>query len=118
TTGLHSASFWTINPLPRHGPRPGRPDSQEHNVATPEEAPMSVHSTLFAGGAAVASLAFGLLSAAAQEMSGAATTTSSPMSPNLANISQAMLDGAGSDAKNWLHPNGSYDQLRYYRGNQ
>ena len=33
-------------------------------------------------------------------------------------VSQAMLDAAGSDAKNWLHSNGSYEQTRYYPGTQ
>jgi len=28
-----------------------------------------------------------------------------------------MLDDAGSDSKNWLHSNGSYEQTRYYTGN-
>ncbi len=29
-----------------------------------------------------------------------------------------MLDGAAADSKNWLHSNGSYEQTRYYNGNQ
>jgi len=29
-----------------------------------------------------------------------------------------MLEGAAGDAKNWIHPNGSYAQTRYYPGNQ
>src|ERR1700674_4213601 len=57
-------------------------------------------------------------SAAAQEVTGSATTTMRPMSANLANVTQAMLDGAGSDSKNWLHSNGSYEQTRYYAGKQ
>jgi glucose dehydrogenase len=57
-------------------------------------------------------------SAAAQEVTGSATTTARPMSANLANVTQAMLDGAGSDSKNWLHSNGSYEQTRYYAGKQ
>jgi PQQ-dependent dehydrogenase (methanol/ethanol family) len=40
------------------------------------------------------------------------------MSSNLVPVSQAMLDGAAADAKNWVHSNGSYDQTRYYAGNQ
>jgi PQQ-dependent dehydrogenase (methanol/ethanol family) len=54
----------------------------------------------------------------AQETGAGATTTSKPMSGNLVSITQAMLDGAGSDAKNWIHPNGSYAQTRYYPGTQ
>ena len=38
--------------------------------------------------------------------------------PTAPNVSQAALDGAASDAKNWIHPNGSYDQTRYYPGAQ
>ena len=55
-------------------------------------------------------------SVTAQEVSGAATTTSAPMSSNLIPVSQAMLDGAASDAKNWIHSNGSYDNARFYAG--
>jgi alcohol dehydrogenase (cytochrome c) len=57
-------------------------------------------------------------SATAQEVTGSATTTARPMSANLASVTQAMLDGAGRDSKNWLHANGSYEQTRYYAGNQ
>jgi len=54
----------------------------------------------------------------AQEVSGGATTTAKPMSSNLVAITQPMLNSAGGDAKNWIHANGSYDQTRYYPGNQ
>jgi len=57
-------------------------------------------------------------SAAAQEITGGATTTAKPMSGNLVPITQPMLNAAGSDPKNWIHANGSYDQTRYYPGNQ
>src|SRR5207342_15313 len=33
-------------------------------------------------------------------------------------VTTAMLEGAGGDAKNWIHPNGSYAQTRYYPGTQ
>ena len=56
--------------------------------------------------------------AAAQEVAGSATVMASPMSSNLIPVSQAMLDGAAADAKNWLHSNGSYDNARFYAGNQ
>src|SRR5206468_5343268 len=36
----------------------------------------------------------------------------------LTSITQPMLNAAGGDAKNWIHANGSYDQMRYYPGNQ
>jgi alcohol dehydrogenase (cytochrome c) len=68
--------------------------------------------------AAIAGVAlnFGGISGA-QEVSGAATTTTKAMA-NGPNISQAALDAAANDAKNWIHPNGSYDQMRYYPGAQ
>ncbi|MGZ5598435.1 MAG: outer membrane protein assembly factor BamB family protein [Usitatibacter sp.] len=58
------------------------------------------------------------LPALAQEISGAATTTTRAMPHAPAAITQAMLDGAAGDAKNWIHPNGSYDQTRFYSGSQ
>ncbi len=63
----------------------------------------------------VCALAVGLLSGStiAQE-TGTATTTSAPMSSALVPVSQAMLDAAQSDGKNWLHSNGSYAQTRFY----
>ncbi len=73
---------------------------------------------------AVAAPAFALalvlvsVTAAAQEVGAGATTSARPMSASLAPISQAMLDGAGKDSKNWLHSNGSYEQTRYYPGKQ
>lgn len=33
-------------------------------------------------------------------------------------VNQAMLDKAGKDGKNWLLPNGSYEQTRYYPASQ
>ncbi|MFO1324729.1 MAG: PQQ-binding-like beta-propeller repeat protein [Burkholderiales bacterium] len=57
-------------------------------------------------------------SVCAQEISGGATTTAKAMSGNLVPITQPMLNAAGADAKNWIHPNGSYDQTRYYPGSQ
>ena len=58
-------------------------------------------------------LAFSAL-CSAQE-TGAATTTARPMS-SVTPVTQAMLDGAAKDSKNWLHSNGSYDQTRFYPG--
>jgi PQQ-dependent dehydrogenase (methanol/ethanol family) len=60
-------------------------------------------------------LSFGFC-APAQEVTGAATTSARPMERALTPISQALLDAAASDAKNWIHSNGSYDQQRYYPG--
>src|SRR5690349_13756627 len=65
--------------------------------------------------AAVGALA---ATATAQEVTGGATTTAKPMSSNLVPITQPMLNAAAGDAKNWIHSNGSYDQTRYYPGNQ
>ncbi len=56
--------------------------------------------------------------ASAQEVSGGATTTAKAMTKAPAPVTQAMLDAAGADAKNWIHPNGSYDQSRFYTGRQ
>ena len=53
--------------------------------------------------------------AAAQEIGGAATTTTKALS-KVTPVSQGMLDAAGGDAKNWIHANGSYEQTRYYPG--
>jgi PQQ-dependent dehydrogenase (methanol/ethanol family) len=52
---------------------------------------------------------------AAEESAGGTTTTTRPM-PMSPLASQAMLDAAGGDTKNWLHPNGSYEQTRYFAG--
>jgi PQQ-dependent dehydrogenase (methanol/ethanol family) len=70
--------------------------------------------------AGFATLSMLLLTAAgvsAQEVSGGATTAAKPMAAS-PSVSQAMLDAAGGDTKNWLHSNGSYDQTRYYAGTQ
>jgi len=72
----------------------------------------------FAVAASAAMFAGGVGIAAAQEVTGGATTTAKPMSSSLAPVSQAMLDGAATNANAWLHSNGSYDQMRYYPGNQ
>jgi alcohol dehydrogenase (cytochrome c) len=68
--------------------------------------------------AVASALALAWTTASAQEISGGATTTAKPMSGNLASITQPMLNAAAGDAKNWIHANGSYDQARYYPGNQ
>jgi PQQ-dependent dehydrogenase (methanol/ethanol family) len=60
-----------------------------------------------------ASAAFG-----ADEVQNSATTTSSPMPDVLSPVSQQQLDAAGGATTNWLHPNGSYAQTRYYPGAQ
>src|SRR5216117_2392362 len=54
----------------------------------------------------------------AQETPGGATTTAKPMSGQLVPITQPMLNAAGGQANYWIHANGSYDQTRYYPGNQ
>jgi alcohol dehydrogenase (cytochrome c) len=53
----------------------------------------------------------------AQEVTGGATTTAKAMTAS-PTVSQAMLDAAGGNAKSWIHPNGGYEQTRYYAGNQ
>ncbi|MGZ9710895.1 outer membrane protein assembly factor BamB family protein [Glaciimonas sp. GNP009] len=49
-----------------------------------------------------------------QETEGGAGIKIQPMSQALAPVSQAMLDGAAKDSKNWLHTNGDYGQTRFY----
>jgi PQQ-dependent dehydrogenase (methanol/ethanol family) len=56
-------------------------------------------------------------SAYAQEISGGATTSAKPMAKS-PNVSQAALDNGAKETGNWLHSNGSYEQTRYYAGNQ
>jgi PQQ-dependent dehydrogenase (methanol/ethanol family) len=63
-------------------------------------------------------LTFFALSAPAQEVTGAATTSARTMTRAPAAVTQAALDAAATDPKNWIHPNGSYDQQRYYPGAQ
>jgi len=77
---------------------------------------MSYQFVRLVGATAASAFAFGFAGLCnAQETAGAATTTMRPMSSALAPITQAMLDGAGKDSKNWLHSNGSYDQTRFDR---
>jgi alcohol dehydrogenase (cytochrome c) len=76
---------------------------------------MTVHCLRLASAAAV--LAFGFAaSATAQEVGGSSTMVSMPMSPSLVPVTQAMLDGAAKDPKNWIQANGNYDNSRYYPG--
>jgi PQQ-dependent dehydrogenase (methanol/ethanol family) len=80
---------------------------------------MSYQFVRLVGATAASAFAFGFAGLCnAQETPSAATTTMRPMSSALAPITQAMLDGAGKDSKNWLHSNGSYDQTRFYTGKQ
>jgi PQQ-dependent dehydrogenase (methanol/ethanol family) len=62
-------------------------------------------------------LAIASLSVGAQEIQGGATKKTSDV-PKAINVSQAALAGAGAQAGNWLHSNGSYEQTRYYPGKQ
>ena len=55
--------------------------------------------------------------AVAQEPIAGAGIKPIPM-PNIGSVSQSMLDGAAKDSKNWLHPNGSYEQTRYSPASQ
>ena len=72
-----------------------------------------------AGVIITSALAAGWMSGtAAQEVTGGATTAAKPMSKNLVAITQPMLNAAARDPKNWIHSNGSYEQTRYYAGNQ
>jgi len=51
-------------------------------------------------------------SAYAQEPIAGAGIKANPM-PKFTNVTQSMLNGAAKDGKNWLHPNGSYEQPRH-----
>jgi PQQ-dependent dehydrogenase (methanol/ethanol family) len=57
------------------------------------------------------------LPASAQEISGGTTTSAKAMAKG-PNVSQAALDNGAKETNNWLHSNGSYEQTRYYTGNQ
>ncbi len=54
----------------------------------------------------------------AQEIQGGAGVKVVEMSKSLLPVSQAMLDGASKDSKNWLHSNGDYNQTRFYPATQ
>ena len=70
-------------------------------------------------GASIAPLALVAAAALAQkEISGTDTVTTKAIARDIPPVTQAMLDAADSDAKNWIHPNGSYDQERFYPGKQ
>jgi alcohol dehydrogenase (cytochrome c) len=68
--------------------------------------------------AAALALAGGINMAAAQEISGGATTASMPMSDKLGAVSQKRLDGADKEKTNWLQVNGGYSQTRFFPGKQ
>jgi alcohol dehydrogenase (cytochrome c) len=55
---------------------------------------------------------------AADEVQNSSTTTNSPVPSTLQPVSQEQLDRAATASNDWLHPNGSYAQTRYYRGAQ
>ena len=80
---------------------------------------MSKHSPWFSITAVAAAVAGALsFGAGAQETGTGATTTAKAMPGTLPQVTSTMLDGAGNDPKNWIHPNGSYAQTRYYPGSQ
>jgi PQQ-dependent dehydrogenase (methanol/ethanol family) len=55
---------------------------------------------------------------AADDVRNASTTTSAPMPSTFKPVSQAQLDSAAGNSSDWLHPNGSYAQTRFYPGTQ
>src|SRR5689334_23061084 len=67
---------------------------------------------------AAVALSLGTAALAAQEVTGAATTTTRAMSKAPTAVTQPMRDAAGGQSENWLHSNGSYEQTRYYPGAQ
>jgi len=58
------------------------------------------------------------LGVSAQEIAGGASTTTTKALSGVTAITHAILYDAAATTKNWIHPNGSYDQTRFYRGNQ
>src|SRR3954447_11451847 len=89
-----------------------------HHNTTGETFTMTTHNRIRYAAIAVALASAGFAHAQGQEVSGGATTTAKPMPGTLTSITQPMLNSAAGDAKNWIHANGSYDQSRYYAGNQ
>ena len=75
------------------------------------------HGGIVAGIAAMAGALALTGAAGAQEIAGGATTTAKAMAAS-PSVSQAALDAAAGDAKNWIHANGNYDNSRYYPGSQ
>jgi len=65
----------------------------------------------------LASTFFLLSAASAEEVAGQKNTTGAGV-PKSVNVSQAQLNGAGGQAADWLHTNGSYDQARYSPNDQ
>jgi PQQ-dependent dehydrogenase (methanol/ethanol family) len=78
------------------------------------------HRNSFTGIFAACALALCTMgTAATQEVTGStATTTTKPISKAIRPVTQSMLDSAASDAQNWIHSNGTYDQQRFYPGTQ
>ena len=56
--------------------------------------------------------------ASGQEVTGQDSATKGTGVPKSVSVSPAMLSGAAGQNRNWLHTHGSYDQTRYYGGNQ
>jgi len=54
----------------------------------------------------------------ADEIQGGATKMGAPMSSAYRSVSQAELDKADGNTRDWLHSNGSYQQTRYYGASQ
>ncbi len=79
---------------------------------------MKIRNTLHPLSATCAAVVlFGALGAQAQEISGQTAAGGSPV-PKAISVPQSRLDAAGRDTANYLHSNGSYDQMRYYPGAQ
>src|SRR5512132_3504697 len=63
-------------------------------------------------------LAFTWRISALQEVGGQRAGAAVAAVPKDIDVSQQMLTNAGGQSANWLHTNGSYDQTRFYPGNQ
>ena len=61
-------------------------------------------------------MALPLSAYAAGQETGGGGAAGNAAAPAIPNVSQAMLNNAGKDIKNFLHTNGNYDQTRFYPG--
>ncbi len=73
--------------------------------------------SLFKGGQVIG-LASLLVCAATQNIYAGEEVKAGTLYGNMNTVTQRMLDRAGSDANNFLHTNGNYDQTRFYPAEQ
>lgn len=76
------------------------------------------HSKIALALAAASTLSLYSVTGLTQEIEGGAGIKPVAVPASLPSVSQKMLDAASSDSKNWLLPNGDYQQTRYFPGKQ